>query len=331
MKIPLVIADVGATNSRLALVADGDAGPVILRETTLRSRDHSGLEDPLSDFLRGAAPSPERAVLAVAGPVVDGRAELTNLGWTLEEGRLAQALGLRSVRLVNDLVAMAWAVPTLGPESLVTLQRGEPAGQGARALVAPGTGLGQAFLTWDGAGYRPHPSEGGHADFAPMDELQDHLLDYLRARYPHVSVERVCSGRALPDLYAYLKEHRMAAESPEVGARLTTEEDRTRVIVEAALATSRPCPLSLATLELFTEILAAEAGNLALRVLATGGVYLGGGLPRRMLPLLERPAFLERFARKGRLAPLLAHVPLHVIARPNVGLLGAIRCALTGA
>jgi len=324
---PVLVADVGATSTRLALVAGHRTSPSILKETMLPSRECGGLETALRDFLRGSSARPRDAVLAVAGPVVDGRASLTNLGWTLDEGPLAAALGLRSVRLVNDLVAMAFAVPDLQPDMLSTLQAGHHAPGGTLAVIAPGTGLGEAFLTWDGSEYRAHPSEGGHVDFAPVGRLQHDLLDYFRDRYDHVSCERVCSGRALPELYEFLRARKAAPETEAVARRLETVSDRTPVIVEAGLAAT-PCPLSLATLELFAAILAAEAGNFALRVLATGGVYLGGGLPRRLLPLLKGSGFLARFGRKGRLASLLARTPLHVIIRPNVGLRGAIRWAL---
>jgi glucokinase len=323
----VLVADVGATSTRFALVAGDWASHSIVKETVLPSRECRGLEAALRDFLRGATAPPRDAVLAVAGPVVDGRAELTNLGWTLDEGSLAVALGLRSVRLVNDLVAMASAVPYLDAGAFVTLQAGRPVSGGTRAIIAPGTGLGEAFLTWDDGEYRAHASEGGHADFAPIGRLQQELLDFLRARYDHVSRERVCSGRALPELFEFLKARQAAVVSEAVMRRLETAEDRTPVIVEAGLS-AIPCPLCLATLELFAAILAAEAGNLALHVLATGGVYLSGGLPRRLLPLLQRPGFLARFAMKGRLSSMLARIPLAVIVRPNVGLLGAIRYAL---
>jgi glucokinase len=322
----LLVADVGATSSRFAVVAGDRASYSIVKEAVLPSRECRGLEAALDEFLRGSNPRPLDAVLAVAGPVVNGRVELTNLGWVLDEDSLSTALGLRSVRLVNDVVAMASAVPTLEAGAFVTLQAGRPVSGGARAILAPGTGLGEAFLTWDGGEYRAHASEGGHADFAPVGRLQQDLLDYLRSRYDHVSRERVCSGRALPQLLEFLQARRAAVGSEAVMRRLEAAEDRTPVIVEAGLAAD-PCPLCLATLELFAAILAAEAGNLALHVLATGGVYLGGGLPRRLLPLLLRPGFLARFALKGRLAPALTRMPLSVIVRPNVGLLGAIRCA----
>jgi glucokinase len=324
----LLIGDLGATNLRLALVAAGADGPTTLREASLRSGDYMGLEAPVQEFLRGAPARVDRAVFAVAGPVVEGRAELTNLGWRLEDHGLARSLGVASVRLVNDLVAMAYAIPHLTTESVVTLQAGRAAPGGTIALIAPGTGLGQAFLTQDGTTCRAHPSEGGHADFAPADQLQVDLLGWMRSRFGHVSGERVCSGRALPDLHAFLAERGEAPRNERVAQRLAGAGDKTPVIVEGALATVDPCPLCRATVELFAAILAAEAGNMALRTLATGGVYLGGGLPRRLLPILTQPPFLNRFGEKGRLSPLLARFPLHVVIRPNIGLFGALQYAL---
>lgn len=326
----LLVGDVGATHARLALISreHGLARPI--REANLPSRRYESLEALIGEFL---TPPPstriERAVFAVAGPVVRGRAELTNLGWLVDETTLGAALGIPIVRLLNDLVALAYAVPRLSANALRTLQRGEPVECGAIAVVAPGTGLGEAFLTWGKADYRAHPSEGGHADFAPADPLQAELLSWLRARYDHVSYERVCSGSGLPNLYDFLKARGTAREEPWLADRLAASEDRAPVIVEAAFDARAPSALALAALELFSAILAAEAGNAALRVLATGGVYLGGGMPRRTLPLLERESFIERFRQKDRMADLLVGIPLHVIVARGVALSGAAYVALT--
>ena len=324
----LLIGDIGATNIRLQLVSRGAGDTQGARETVLASRNYQSLEEPVREVLRQASGKVTRAVLAVAGPVVQGRAALTNLGWAADEHAMAESLGLVSVRLLNDLVAMAWAVPQLRAEDSVCLQAGQAAPSGTIAVVAPGTGLGEAFLTWDGQAYQAHASEGGHADFAAADETQHALLEHLRTRYGHVSCERVCSGRALPDLYGFLRERGVAPERPEVAARLTEAADQTPVIVSAALAGSDPSPLCRAAVDLFAVILAAEAGNMALRVLATGGVYLAGGIPRRLLTVLRSPAFLKPFHSKGRLSPLLARIPLHVVTRPGMGLLGARHYAL---
>jgi glucokinase len=324
----LLIGDIGGTWARLALVAPGGDPAAPAAEARFASGSYAGLEALVGAFLGSTDATVDRAVFAVAGPVVGGSATLTNLDWVLEEQQLRRALGFGSLRLVNDLLAMANALPHLGPESLHTIQAGSAARGGALAVVAPGTGLGEAFLIRDGARYRAQPSEAGHSDFAPADELQRELLQWLSARFAHVSFERVCSGRGMPNLYRFLEERGTVSGLPRISALVHGAEDPTPVICGAALDERQPCPLSLATVELFAAILAAEAGNAALRVLATGGVYLGGGVPRRLLPILERPDFLERFRRKGRLSTLLAEIPLHIVVRPNVALLGAFHYAM---
>jgi glucokinase len=197
-------------------------------------------------------------------------------------------------------------------------------------VVAPGTGLGEAFVTWEDTVYRAHPSESGHADFAPTDALQQELLTWLRGRFDHVSFERVCSGSGLPNLYDFLEARGTATAEPRLAERLAEAADRSPVIVEAAFDGRAPSALALASLELFATILAAEAGNAALRYLATGGVYLGGGMPRRILPLLERASFVEQFRQKDRMADLLGRIPLHVIVARGVALRGAAYLAMSG-
>ena len=325
----LLVGDIGATHARLALISPEHGLTRPIREANLPSRRYASLEAAVREFLTPAPQGPiESAVFAVAGPVVGGRADLTNLGWIVDEGALSAALSIPIVRLLNDLVALAYAVPGLPSDAVRTLQRGEPTPCGAIAVVAPGTGLGQAFVTWDDAGYRAHPSEGGHADFAPADQLQEELLAWLRGRFDQVSYERVCSGSGLPNLYDFLKARGTEKEEPWLAERLAASEDRSPVIVDAAFDPRSPSSLALASLELFASILAAEAGNAALRVLATGGVYLGGGMPRRILPLLERASFVERFRDKDRMAHLLVGIPVHVIVARGVALSGAAHVAL---
>jgi glucokinase len=325
----LLVGDIGATHARLALISPEHGLSRPAREANLPSRGYDSLEAAVGEFLTPPPPAPiERAVFAVAGPVVRGRAELTNLGWVVDEQRLSAALGIPVVRLLNDLVALAYAVPRLPADALQTLQPGESVECGAIAVVAPGTGLGEAFVTWENADCRAHPSEAGHADFAPVDALQEELLAWLRGRFDSVSYERVCSGSGLPNLYDFLKARGTAREQPWLADRLAASDDRSPVIVDAAFDARAPSPLALAALELFAAILAAESGNAALRVLATGGVYLGGGMPRRILPLLERASFVERFRAKDRMADLLVGIPLHVIVARGVALSGAAYVAL---
>ena len=320
----LLAGDIGGTKTSLAIISP-EAGPhAPLAQATLPSGQYANLEVLVRAFLAQASlPSIDKASFGVAGPVAAGRATITNLPWMLDEGALARAFKLTSVRLLNDLEAIAYAVPNLQPADLHTLNAGEAAPGGAIAVVAPGTGLGEAFLTWDGAHYRAHPSEGGHADFAPTNTFEIDLLRYLSGGLDHVSYERVCSGRGLPNIYAYLKDSGFADESPWVAEQLAGANDPTPVIVGAALRPAAPCSLCVATLNAFVAILGAEAGNMALKVLATGGVYLGGGIPPRILSFLERGAFMDAFRRKGRFGALLARVPVHVIRNPNVALLGA--------
>ena len=318
----LLAGDIGGTKTDLAVFSP-EAGP---RAPLVHAEFHSGsypsLEAIAREFLARVQMPIECACFDVAGPVLAGRAKVTNLPWVVDAAALQQALHLRSVQLLNDLEATARAVPLLQPDELHTLNTGEPMPGAAMAVIAPGTGLGEAFLTWDGARYHAHPSEGGHADFAPTDPTQIGLLTYLQQRFAHVSVERVCSGTGLPHIYDYLRDSGYAPETPEVAKRLAAAQDRTPVIVEAALHASVPCPLCVTTLDTFVAILGAEASNLALKVLATGGVYLGGGMPVRIMSALENGRFMEAFQRKGRFTELLARVPVHVIVK-QVALLGA--------
>ena len=229
------------------------------------------------------------------------------------------------MRLLNDLNAIAHGVPYLESQDLHTLNAGHPVEKGSIAVVAPGTGLGEAFLTWENGRYHPHTSEGGHADFAPADELQLELLRYLQQRYTHVSFERVCSGMGLPNIYAFLKGTGRATEPDWLAEMLSKASDHTMVIVENALNKEHACEICTMTLELFVGIMGSEAGNMALKVLATGGVYLGGGIPPRILPFLSEGRFMQPFLRKGRLSDVLIPVPVYVIMNPGIALLGAAR------
>ena len=319
----LLVGDIGGTKTKLALYSP-DAGPrAPLREETFSSAHFPSLEAVVREFLATAREPMDRACFGVAGPVVDGHAEVTNLPWIIDERHLKQELRLSSVRLLNDLVATARAVPLLEPGDLHTGNAGTPMRGGAIAVIAPGTGLGEAFLAWDGTRYRPHPSEGGHTDFGPTTPEQHGLLRYLGARFEHVSYERVCSGLGLPFIYAYLKDSGLAEEPGWLREQLAAAPDPTPVIVDAALTRGEECALCAAALRIFVSVLGAEAGNLALKVLATGGVYLGGGIPPRILPVLRDGRFMDAFTRKGRLSRLLVQMPVHVIVHPDVALVGA--------
>lgn len=317
----LLVGDIGGTKTALGVVSAATGPRTLLAHAEFPSGAYPSLEAVVAAFLATGAPEVERAVFAVAGPVIGGRAKITNLPWLVDSAVLQERLPLRAVHLLNDLEAIALAVPLLQAADLHTLNAGQGVAEGAIAVVAPGTGLGEAFLTWDGRGYDAHPAEGGHADFAPTTDLEIGLLQGLLRRFKHVSVERVCSGRGLPNIYTYLRDSGYVPETPEVAARLAAARDPTPVIVQAALDPVAPCGLCGATLDMFISILGAEASNLALKVLSTGGVYLGGGIPPRLLSVLTPERFMAAFLRKGRFNDLLARMPVYVITR-QVALLG---------
>jgi glucokinase len=317
----LLAGDIGGTKSRLAVYADGGNPREPLAEELLPSERFGGIEALIREFLKRSALSAERACLAIAGPVINGRAAVTNLPWIADAEQIRRTFGFRSVRLLNDLAATARAVPLLEPAELHTLSPGESAAGGAIAVIAPGTGLGEAFLTWDGTRYREHASEGGHADFAPGSPIEIELLRELRKESDHVSYEALCSGPGLGRLYRFLRVKGPEKEPAWLAARLAEAVDYAPIIVETALADTSP--LCCRTVRLFISILGAEAGNLALKTLAAGGVYLGGGIAPRIIPFLEERPFLDAFRRKGRMTDLLYRMPVHVILEPRAALIGA--------
>lgn len=320
-----LIGDIGGTKTILAVFSSEKGPHEPLVEKTYQSAQYATFEAIVSDFLASVKLPVERGCFGVAGPIVNGRAQITNLTWVVDAARLMQEFGLSKVALLNDLQAVAHAVSILRPEDIHTLSAGTAVPGGSVAVIAPGTGLGEGFLTSVDGKYSAHASEGSHVSFGPVGELQMGLLRYLNAQgFPHVSYERVCSGGlGIPLLYAYLKAIGHAEEPAWLAEQLAGVDDPTPVIFSAAQDPARPCALANAVLDLFVEILGAESGNLALKVLSTGGIYLGGGIPPRILAHLEKPAFLEALRAKGRFRELLTRMPVHVILNAKAGLLGA--------
>jgi glucokinase len=323
----VLAADIGGTKTALAVYGQRSGLRAPITHATFPSNQYPSLEAIVSAFLAGKNLIIENASVAVAGPVVGNRAAITNLPWVIDGQSLSQSLGGAPVRLLNDMEAIGHAIPYLEASDLETLNAGQPVEHGARAIVAPGTGLGEGFLVWSGGRYAPCPSEGGHGSFAPNSSDEMELWRYLYPRFGHVSCERVCSGLGIPNIYAFLKDSGRAAEPDWLRQELAAAADATPIIVQTGLA--EKADICTKTLALFAGILAGEAGNLALKVLATGGVYLGGGIPPRIVPVLRTAEFMSSFTRKGRLGGLLAHAPVHVILKPDAGLFGAACHALS--
>jgi glucokinase len=318
----LIAGDIGGTKTDLAIYSRESGPHAPLAQTEVHSADYPTLQAMVREFLAQTKMSVDVASFDVAGPVINGHVKTTNLPWVLDESTLANDLHLKSAHLMNDLEAVARAIPALRAEDIITINKGVPVANGPIAIIAPGTGLGQSFLTWNGSEYIAHGSEGGHSDFAPTDDRQIRLLKYLLPRFGHVGVERVCSGIGVPNIYEFLRNEEKITERPEVAQSIASAHDHTKAIVEAAFDPVHPSELCLATVDLLVSILAGEAGNLALKVLATGGVYLAGGVTLHLVRLLQNPQFVQTFTRKGRFKDLMERIPIHVITT-RAALLGA--------
>jgi len=320
----ILAGDIGGTHTRIALFRE-EAGRLSMAvDRTYPSRDHQGLEDIVRLFMSNEHAEVEAACFGVAGPVLHGRANISNLAWTVDAASLAKLLGLENVWLINDLVAHASGIDGLQPEDFVPLNPAEP-GEGNAALIAPGTGLGEAGLLWDGARRTPFASEGGHADFAPRTDLEIDLHKYLRAKYGRVSYERIVSGPGLKNVYDFLRDSRLEQEPAALRDELSQVAEPQALISHYGIAGKYP--ICERALETCVGVCGAEAGNLALRFLAVAGVFLSGGVSLRILPKLQEPLFMQAFLDKGRLRPLLEKIPVRVVRNEAVGLIGAARFA----
>src|SRR5437867_9783334 len=323
----VLVGDIGGTKTELAIYASGSNPNSPVARKQFQSADYASLQAIVTEFLTDVKAPVNQATFDVAGPVIDKSVITTNLPWVMDEDSLAIDLNLKSVHLMNDLEAVARAIPILRANDVVTLNVGEPLPKTAIGVIAPGTGLGQSFLAWDGSHYPPQRSEGGHADFAPPERRQIRLLEYMLTRFEHVSVERVCSGIGMPNIYEYLRDVEHLSETPEVARQIALAKDPTKVIIDAAVYSRTESALCRATIDMFVAILASEAGNLALKVLAPGGLYLAGGLDLHTLSVLQEPAFMRAFTNKGRSSELMNRIPVHAIVT-NAALLGAANYAL---
>jgi glucokinase len=322
----ILAGDIGGTNARLAYFQPQNGHFRLVSEQVFSSRDYSELGEIVSKFLQDAAAPPDLACFGIAGPVRNGRVETSNLPWVIEQSRLAKQIQLPSTLLINDLEANAWGIGALGPQDLLPLNR-VASSVGNQAIIAPGTGLGEAGLYWDGSQHQVFASEGGHADFAPRGNLQIELLQYLESRYGHVSYERVLSGPGLVNVYEFLRGKGYGDEPAGFAAQLDHEGAAAAISHAALDGTNR---LAEQALDLWISVYGAEAGNLALKAMATGGIFLGGGISPKILPKLTGPLFMRAFLEKGRLRPLLESIPVQVVTNDKAGLLGAARCAAAG-
>jgi len=316
--------DIGGTHTRLALFADDGQRLADHPEREYPSREHAGLDAIALQFLRDTGVRPAAACFGVAGPVRNGRSVATNLPWIIDAAELGRVLGM-STWVINDLEALAWGLTALRREELALLSPGASGATGNAAVVAAGTGLGEAGLYWDGRQHRPFATEGGHASFAPSDDVEVELLRWLERRFAeHVSWERVVSGPGLVSLYEFLRDTGRGQEPPWLAEAIRTGDPGAAI---TAAALDGRSPLAAAALDRFVSLYGHESGNFALKTMATGGVYLGGGIAPRILPKLRDGTFLRGFLDKGRMRPLLEAMPVNVVLNDQAGLLGAGRCA----
>lgn len=319
----LLAGDIGATKTDLGIF-DLDSGPrKPLVSATFLSGRYPNLDTILDEFLKGVTHRIDRASFGVAGPVFDGHAKITNLPWSVDGKRLGKKLNIKRVEILNDIRAIAHAVLCLESKDLEILNEGVSLKGGAIAVIAPGTGLGEGFLTWDGDRYRTHPSEGGHVDFAPKTIAEVDLMCYLYRHRKHVSYEDVCSGRGIPNIYNFLKEEGGFETPAWLAEDIKGANDPTPVIVGSALGKSERSRICEETLSIFVSVLAREAGNLALKVVATGGLYIGGGIPPRIISILREGRFMEEYVQKGIFSDLLSTIPVYVIMNSKAALIGA--------
>jgi glucokinase len=320
----ILAGDIGATNARLAYFQSQNGSLRMVSERIFPSREHRELGEIVTKFLDESTTRPNVACFGIAGPVRNGRVETSNLPWVIEQSRLAQQIHLPATLLINDLEASAWGIGALAVGDFVALNHVSGPAVGNQAVIAPGTGLGEAGLFWDGSRHHVFACEGGHTDFAPQDDLQIELLRCLRTRFGHVSYERILSGPGLVNVYEFLRDSGCGPESSEF--RVQVQKDDTAAAISAA-ALSGTSPLAEKALDLWISVYGAEAANLALKTMATGGLFLAGGISPKILPKLTGPGFMQAFLNKGRMRPLVESIPVQVITNDKAGLLGAARCA----
>lgn len=315
---PLVLgADLGGTKCNMALFRHQENGPALLRQGTFPSAQFSSMADIVRKFI-GSDPMPDRICIGVAGPVMEGKSKLTNLTWEVNEAALGKDLGVGKVKLINDLEATAYGLAALEDKDILSFPGKDP-DPGNIALIAPGTGLGEAGLYWDGAHYHPFATEGGHAGFGPREQIDIELFKHLSTQYEHISWERVVSGMGIMNIFHFLVEVQGRPCAP--GLMQAAKEDGAAAVSQAALTAGDPTAKE--ALDMFVRYLAIESANLVLKMKSTGGLYIGGGIPIAVLPLLQSGEWLNIFHKGGRMRPLLESVDVHIILQAKTALFGA--------
>ena len=319
----ILAGDIGGTKTNLALFQGGTPLQIIAQET-FPSHEHAGLEEIIRQFVKRHPQRVQQAAFGVAGPVHNGRCETTNLPWVVDGATLVREIDVPTVSVINDLEATAYGIAALAPADFVTLNAGAADAAGNAAIIAAGTGLGEAGLYWDGHMHHPFATEGGHANFGPGDGLERELLDWLSRQFDHVSWERVVSGMGLINIYHFLRDTNRGAEPAWLAEQMRVGDPAAAIALAAKSGNS---PLCAQALDLFMALYGSEAGNLALKIMATGGLYIGGGIAPKDLEKLKDGTFIKHFVAKGRMQPLLEAMPVKVILNEKTALIGAARCA----
>jgi len=322
----ILAGDIGGTNVRLAAFELESSRLQCVVEKIYKAADHKGLPEILTHFISSEGILVDRACFGAAGPVRGGRVTFSNLDWVVDARELAEQLRLPTVGLLNDLEAYAFGISALDEKHFVTLQEGAQNPVGNTAVISAGTGLGEAGMHWDGFRHYPYPCEGGHTDFAPRNDLEFELLRYLMSKHEHVSWERILSGPGIKNIYEFLRDRKVAEEPAWLADQMKQARDIPALISKLAL--EHKAPICERTMEIFVSVYGAETGNCALKFLSVGGIYIGGSIAAKTLPLIQQPAFMQAFLAKGRLQKLLRDIPVKVVLNDDAGLLGAAQFTL---
>ncbi|OYQ61843.1 glucokinase [Pseudanabaena sp. SR411] len=338
----ILAGDIGGTKTLLRVAEKNADGFRVLYEQRFAGASYANFSDVLREFVEtakinlGEGLELTAACFGIAGPVHDRRSQLTNLGWFFDSDRLAEELKIDRVSLINDFVAVGYGLLGLQPHDLYTLQDGNVKERSPIGVIGAGTGLGEAYLGWNGDRYEVYPTEGGHTDFAPRNALEIELLQYLLKHHDRVSVERVASGTGIVAIYQFLRDRQFVPESDEIAEKVRLWEsgdlnvDAAAAIADAALTNcginseTNMDQLATQTMQMFVEAYAAEVGNLALKLIPNGGLYIAGGIAPKILPLLQDGTFLQVLKNKGRVSSVLEDIPIHIVLNPEVGLIGAM-------